>query len=129
MGLVFAEFKLRNPVLATLPAMDVRALVDTGALMLCVPAAVAAQLGLRELERREVTLADGGKHAVPYVGPVQVSFGRRSCFVGAFVLGEQVLVGAIPLEDMDLVISPATRQVVVNPASPDIPSAIVMRAA
>lgn len=102
--------------------------MDTGALMLCVPAGLAAQLGLRELERREVTLADGGRHVVPYVGPAQLSFGNRGCFVGAFALGEQVLVGAIPPEDMDLVISPATREVVVNPASPDIPSAIVMRA-
>jgi hypothetical protein len=38
------------------------------------------------------------------------------------------IVGAIPLEDTDLVISPATREVVVNPASPDIASAIVMSA-
>ena len=65
---------------------------------------------------------------MPYVGPVKVGFGKRGCFPGAFVLGQRVLVGAIPLEDMDLVINPATRQVTVNPASPEIPSAIVMRA-
>ncbi len=131
MGLIYAHFQLRNPLQAPPAgtALEVRALVDTGALMLCVPASVASQLGLRELERREVTLADGGKHSVPYVGPVQLSFGNRSCFVGAFVLGQQVLVGAIPLEDMDLVIAPATRKVVVNPLSPDIPSGIVMSAA
>jgi hypothetical protein len=30
------------------------------------------------------------------------------------------------MEDMDLVISPAKREVTVNPESPNIPSAIVM---
>lgn len=62
------------------------------------------------------------------VGPVRVNFGRRSCFTGAFVLGERVLVGAIPLEDMDLVVDPARQRVTVNPASPDIPTAITMNA-
>lgn len=128
MGLVYGNFRLSNPRLPATPAADVRALVDTGAMMLCVPPALAASLGFEELERREVTLADGGRHLVPYVGPVQISFGKRSCFAGAFVLGTQVLVGTIPLEDMDLIVSPATREVTVNPASPDIPSAIIMAA-
>ncbi|MGE0582974.1 MAG: clan AA aspartic protease [Steroidobacteraceae bacterium] len=129
MGLVTAPFELSNPRDATLPILRVDALVDTGAMTLCLPASIAEALQLEELERREVTLADGGRHLVPYVGPVKVGFGRRGCFTGAFVLGQRVLVGAIPLEDMDLVINPATRKVSVNPASPDIPSAIVMGAA
>ena len=128
MGLVTARFELSNPRDAGIATLSVDALVDTGAMTLCLPAAVAEALQLEELERREVTLADGGRHLVPYVGPVKVGFGRRGCFTGAFVLGQRVLVGAIPLEDMDLVVNPATRQVTVNPASPDIPSAIVMRA-
>lgn len=128
MGLVYGNFRLSNPRSAATPAIEVPALVDTGAMMLCVPPALAASLGLEELEKREVTLADGGRHLVPYVGPVQISFGKRSCFTGAFAVGTQVLVGAIALEDMDLVISPATREVTVNPASPDIPSAIIMAA-
>ncbi|MCW5571015.1 MAG: clan AA aspartic protease [Steroidobacteraceae bacterium] len=128
MGLITAPFELSNPRDAKIPPIRVDALVDTGAMTLCLPAPVAEALALEELERREVTLADGGRHLVPYVGPVKVGFGKRGCFTGAFVLGQRVLVGAIPLEDMDLVINPATRQVTVNPASPDIPSAIVMRA-
>ena len=39
---------------------------------------------------------------------------------GAFVLGDEVLVGAIALQDMDLVIAPALATVTVNPASPRI---------
>lgn len=126
MGLVTAPFVLSNPRDTSVPAVAVDALVDTGAMTLCLPAALAAELKLEELEQREVTLADGGRHRVPYVGPIKVAFGRRGCFTGAFVLGERVLVGAIPLEDLDLVINPATRKVTVNPASPEIPSAIVM---
>lgn len=125
MGLVHATFTLANPRHRDLHPVEVRALVDTGAMMLCLPAALAAALQLEESERREVTLADGSRRSVPYVGPVRVGFGSRSCFVGAFVLGDCVLMGAIPLEDMDLVIDPARGAVTVNPASPDIPSAIV----
>jgi len=56
------------------------------------------------------------------VGPVQIRFGNRSCFTGALVLGDEVLLGAVPMEDTDLVVSPSTRTVTVNPASPNIPS-------
>jgi len=39
--------------------------------------------------------------------------------------GDEVLLGAVPMEDMDLVINPATRSVTVNPQSPNIPSSPV----
>ena len=48
-----------------------------------------------ELERREVTVADGRRALAPYVGPVLVRFENRPCFTGAFVLGEGVLLGSI----------------------------------
>jgi len=57
--------------------VKVKALVDTGALHLCIPKHIALQLELRELEKRQVTLADGHKMWVSYVGPVQIAFGRR----------------------------------------------------
>lgn len=82
------------------------------------------QLSLRETEKREVILADGNTQLVPYVGPVEVHFENRRCLVGAMVLGTEVLLGAIPMEDMDLVISPATRQVTVNPGSPNVPTSL-----
>lgn len=102
--------------------MTIRALVDTGALHLCIPRALAEQLRLEPLEQREVTTADGVKRLCPYVGPVELHFGNRGCFTGAIVLGDEVLLGAVPMEDMDLVVSPATRSVTVNPASPNVPS-------
>lgn len=126
MGLIHTEVKLSNPRNRELAALRVVALVDTGAITLCIPEHVAVQLSLSELERREVTTAAGSRVSVPYVGPVQVGFANRSCFTGALVLGESVLLGAIPLEDMDLVINPRQQTVTVNPESPNIPSAVVM---
>ena len=126
MGLIHTELELSNPRDRELAALRVVALVDTGAVTLCIPEHVAVQLSLSELERREVTTATGRRVSVPYVGPVQVGFGNRSCFTGALVMGESVLLGAIPLEDMDLVVNPRKQEVTVNPESPNIPSAVVM---
>jgi hypothetical protein len=85
------------------------------------PGASGNQLSLGELERREVVVADGHRRSVPYVGPVEVRFGNRRCFTGAMVWGQEVLLGAIPMEDMDLVLRPQRQSVEVNPASPNIP--------
>ncbi len=126
MGLIHTEVELSNPRNRELAALRVVALVDTGAITLCIPEHVAVQLSLSELEKREVTTATGNRVSVPYVGPVQVGFGNRSCFTGALVLGESVLLGAIPRKDMDLVVNPRRQEVTVNPESPNIPSAIVM---
>ena len=126
MGLIHTEIELSNPGSRELAALRVVALVDTGAITLCIPEHVAVQLNLSELEKREVTTAAGHHVSVPYVGPVQIGFGNRSCFTGAFVLGESVLLGAIPLEDMDLVINSRKQEITVNPESPNIPSAVVM---
>jgi len=52
-------------------------------------------------------------------------FKNRVGFAGALVMGDQVLIGAIPMEDMDLIIVPKTRTLDVNPDSPNIASSIV----
>jgi clan AA aspartic protease len=93
---------------------------------LCIPEHLAIQLNLAELERREVVLADGHRRAVPYVGPVEVRLRNRRCFTGAMVLGNEVLLGAIPMEDMDLVLRPQLQRVDVNPESPNIPLSVAM---
>lgn len=108
--------------------MTVQALVETGALMLCIPEHVARQLRLQPESEREVTVADGRSATVPYVGPLRVAFQNRFCYVGALVLGDEVLLGSVPLEDMDLVVSPARRELTVDPASPNLPHARVKQA-
>lgn len=125
MGLVRATISLKNPRQPELQAIDVRALADTGALHLCIPEHVAIQLRLEKLQEREVTTPDGSKHVCSYVGPIEVRFGQRACFTGALVLGDEVLLGAVPMEDMDLVVSPAKQTVIANPDSPNIPASIV----
>ncbi len=125
MGYVHAEIKLKNPRLPKLKSIKIKAMADTGALMLCIPEHISVQLKLETNSQREVTTADGRKQMVNYVGPLEVAFENRSCFVGALVLGDEVLLGAVPMEDMDLIISPAYRKLIVNPDSPNFPHALV----
>jgi len=124
-GLVTANLILRNPRKPDLQPVEVDALADTGSVHLCIPAHVQIQLGLEEVEKKEATLADGSRKLVPYVGPVELHFKNRVGFAGALVMGDQVLLGAIPMEDMDLIVIPMTRTVDVNPSSPNIASSIV----
>ena len=78
---------------------------------LCIPARIQAQLQLEEIDSKEVTLADGSHRQVPYVGPIELRYKNRVGFAGALVMGDQPLLGAIPMEDMDLVVIPRTREV------------------
>ena len=126
MGLVNGHLLLKNPRMAELSGVEVDALVDTGAVHLCIPEHVRIQLKLEAIEEKEVTLADGSKRLVPYVGPIEIKFKNRTGFAGALVLGDRVLLGAIPMEDMDLVVIPKTRTVDINPESPNIASSIAM---
>lgn len=121
--------ELSNPREPKLAPIEVPALADTGAVFLCIPEHVRIQLGLEALEHREVKLADGSRATYPYVGPIVLRFKNRTGFVGALVLGDEVLLGAIPMEEMDLVVNPRDRTVDVNPESPNIATGIVKRAA
>lgn len=126
MGLIHADIELTNARRDDLLSMTVNALVDSGAVHLCIPQHVATQLELDVQDRREVTVADGRTQTVDYVGPIRIRFANRQCLVGALVLGDQALLGAIPMEDMDLVISPSRQTVTVNPANPNIAASLAM---
>src|SRR5277367_3760204 len=125
MGLSPTKISLDNPRLPSLKPIEVDALADTGALFLCIPDHVANQLQLRETSKKEVPTADGRKQLCPYVGPVHIQFQNRECYVGAVVLGDQVLLGAVPMEDMDLVVIPSERRVAVNPLNPNFAAGLV----
>src|SRR5205809_1223172 len=124
MGLVYARVSLANARKPELAPIEVDALADTGALHLCIPEHIAIQLQLDEQEKREITIADGSKRFVSYVGPITIAFANRRCFTGAMVLGNEALLGAIPMEDMDLVVLPGTRKVAVNPANPNFATSV-----
>lgn len=115
-----AKIRLRNPRLPQLAAVEIDALADTGAVHLCIPQHIQLQLQLEAIDRKEVTLADGSGRLVPYVGPIELRYQNRIGFAGALVMGDTPLLGAIPMEDMDLVVVPKTHEVIVNPASPNI---------
>jgi len=115
---------LKNPRLPELAPVEVEALADTGSVHLCIPEHIRIQLKLEAQSVKEVTLADGSRRTIPYVGPIEVGFKNRVGYVGAIVMGDQVRLGAIPMEDMDLVLHPLTRMIDVNPDSPNIACSI-----
>ena len=124
MGLTYADIVLESTFRQrSLPA---RALVDSGAVFMIIPSHVALQLGfdVEEVSTREVIMADGSRKAVPMVGPLRVHFGDRYCDLSALVFGDEPLLGAVPMEMMDLVLNPATQALSVNPASPYLPVAL-----
>ena len=126
MGLVYANLSLGNLQKPELKPIEQEALVDSGALHLCIPQHVAMQLDLQQIDTREVVVADGSRHRVPYVGPILLKVANRQCLAGAMVLGNQILLGAIQMEDMDLVVRPSMGDVVPNPQNPNIAVSLAM---
>ncbi len=124
MGLITPIISLSNPRCPQLEPLRVEALADTGSVHLAIPEHVRLQLQLEQHDFKEVTLADGSRRKNPHVGPVEVRFKNRVGFTGAMVMGDQVLLGAIPMEDMDLVLLPKTRTNDVNPDSPNLACSI-----
>ncbi len=135
MGLVYADIELVNADdLALnrrgfLPDEEIRmvrskALVDSGAYELVINETMKSQLDLPVLEQRIAKLANDSERSVEMVGPVEVRFENRSTVVRALVLpgSTEVLLGAIPLEGLDVVIDPRQQRLTVNPAYPNIPS-------
>lgn len=125
MGQIFAEIQLLNPSDDQIIPVRTRALVDTGSLFLCIPEHIAIQLSLKQHDIREVTVADGTRKRVPYVGPVRINYLNRMCITGALVMGEMTLLGAIPIEDMDLVVEPLQLKLIVNPENPNLNATFV----
>lgn len=81
--------------------MDVNCIVDTGSNFLCIREHVAFQLNLKVLEIREVKIADGYKRSCNYVEPVKVSFDNRMFFSGTIISGQEIILGSIPVSDIN----------------------------
>ena len=124
MGLTYAALKLTN--LFTNQQVPINALVDTGATFLCVTEEIALQLGfdITEVRQQTVTLADGHQRKVPKIAPIEIVFENRSYVTEAVVLGNEPLLGVIPLEAMDLVVDPRQQALIVNPQHPNYPVAL-----
>lgn len=124
MGLTYAKLKLTN--LFNHQQVEINSLVDTGATFMCVTEEIALQLGFdtSEVSRQVVTLADGHQLKVPKIAPIEIAFENRSYVTEAVVLGNEPLLGVIPLEAMDLIVDPRQQMLIVNPQHPNYPVAL-----
>ena len=88
--------------------MTVNAIVDTGAWTMVINEETRTKLGLLDRGFGEANLADGKEEVVPMAGPMEVWWKNRRFTGDALVLPEakDILLGAIPLEEMDLTINP-----------------------
>jgi clan AA aspartic protease len=131
MGLVYADIELissddvalhRHGVISEdqIKRMTVNVLVDSGALMLTINDRIKAQLALPHIETSTAQLANGVVIEVEIVGPVEVRFENRRASVEAMVLPGDVqpLLGAIPVENMDVLVDPQRGRLIVNPEHP-----------
>jgi clan AA aspartic protease len=112
-------------------SIEIEVLVDTGATMLVLPADVVTKLGLLPDGYRKVRYADGRRREVPWVSGIRITILGRETVVNALVedAGTVPLLGQIPLEELDLLVDPKSRELRVNPASPDAPLLDALRAA
>lgn len=131
MGSVYAEIELinggdlemaRRNIIGEeeVKRMQVTMLVDSGAYNLCINETIQEQLGLPFIEKRKAQLANGHIEEYDIVGPVVVKFKNRRTVCNAMVLqgDNEPLLGAIPLEDMDVLIHPQRQELIVNPDHP-----------
>jgi clan AA aspartic protease len=131
MGLVYADIELINGddiALANnhiigqeeIKSMHVNMLVDSGAFMMAINESIQAQLQLPVKQKRKAQLADGSITEYDVVGPIEVRFKNRQATCNAFVLkgDAEPLLGAIPMEEMDVLVHPTRQELLVNPEHP-----------
>lgn len=119
MGTLYARVKLTNALRPDLQPVEIDALVDSGAINLCIPEIVKRELALASDDRRLVQLADGSTREVEVVEPVRVFFENRKTTTTALVIGDEVLLGAIPMQDLDVLIDPRNERLIVPPDRPN----------
>ena len=132
MGLVYADIELtsvedvmlakRNIIgVEEIKKVKLNMLVDSGAYMMAINETIQSQLELPFIEKRKVQVADSRVVEYDVVGPVHVKFANRKATCNAFVLpgDSEPLLGAIPMEEMDVLIHPLRQELIVNPEHPN----------
>jgi clan AA aspartic protease len=96
-------------------------LVDSGASMLTLSRSLSQRLKLAKVDEVDAELANGDVMRADVVGPVEVRFQNRKTVVNAIVVeaDTDVLLGAIPMQGMDVMVDPKREQLILNPDSPD----------
>lgn len=131
MGLVYADVELINGFDLELSRrymigedevkrMHVNMLVDTGSIMLAINESIQEQLQLPIVEKRKIQLANSHIAEYDVVSQVELRFKNRRTMCNAIVLpgDSEPLLGAIPLEDMDVLIHPTRQELIVHPDHP-----------
>ena len=95
-------------------SVTVNALVDTGSMSLCITEEICQKLGLGILETRSVHIANGERVSCQVTEPVEILWKNRHTTCKSVVIpgAEIILLGVIPLEDMDLTVNPVSQKLV-----------------
>ena len=125
MGMVFAEITLTNPMdkgfaregyikAVDIRAVTVTAVVDTGAMNLFITEELHKKLGLAVKGEKIVVTANGQRVRCFVTEAVEIKWKDRDFDVPAMVIpgGEKVLLGAIPLEGLDLMVNPVSQELI-----------------
>lgn len=91
---------LLNPLRPECLPVVVAARVTKKAMHLVIPDSIRKQLGLDTMATREVVLDDGREYRLPYVGPVEIRANGCSSVTGALVMGDEVILGNVALDDV-----------------------------
>ena len=132
MGLVYADIELinsedlglaRRHIIGEeeIKRLRLRMLADSGAYMMAINETIQSQLELPFIEKRKAVMTEGSIKEFEVVGPVMVNFFNRTAVCNAYVLAgdSEPLLGAIPMEEMDVLIHPLRQELIVNPEHPN----------
>jgi predicted aspartyl protease len=138
MGLIHAEIEIINGddlVLARksiigeeeIKRMHVRMMADNGAINLCINENVQEYMQFPVSEYKTFVVATGESKRLLVVNNVEIKFKNRTTTCRAIVLpgDSEMLLGAIPMEDLDVIINARRQELDVNPESPDMAMALL----
>ena len=97
------------------------ALVDTGAVSPVLPSFVVQQLGLQIVGKRNAQLADSSVITTDVTESVGIDVQGRRVDLQALVTGDEVILGQIVLEVIDMQVDCMNQRLIPNPAHPDQP--------
>ena len=125
MGLVYENITLKNAIdvgvydrgiigESEIRQIKVLAMVDTGADTLVINEAMRQELGLGLRGERLISLANETEEWCKYTEPVEIHWKDRTAVARALVLpgATEVLLGAIPLEELNVMVDPRSQQLV-----------------
>jgi len=123
MGMVEAEIILKNSrevhnlTIGLCKDYDVhettvKAVVDTGAMTLIINEEIRQKLNLQITREKKALIANGEWTRCMETEPVEIHWKNRNMSCNAFVIPatKKILLGAIPLEGMDLIVNPVTQE-------------------